>query len=93
MPYHPFFTLQNAKATSWLNAFKGNKAINEKFPSSFNITVHSISKTDSFTNRPENYFCHAAFIDLALGQEQRKSNPLHGTLFPIYGLLELQQCS
>lgn len=40
MPYHPFFTLQNAKATSWLNAFKGNKAINEKFPSSFNITEY-----------------------------------------------------
>lgn len=40
MPMYPGFTLQNAKATSWLNAFKGNEPINEKFPSSFNITEY-----------------------------------------------------
>lgn len=40
---------------------------------------HSISRTDSSTNKPENYFCHAAFIDLAVTQEERKSNSLHAT--------------
>lgn len=41
MPIYPGFTLQNAKASSWLNASKGNDPIREKFPfSSFNMTEY-----------------------------------------------------
>lgn len=40
MPIYPGFTLQNAKAMSWLNASRGNQPINEKFPFSFNVTEY-----------------------------------------------------
>lgn len=88
MPTYLGLTLQNAKATSWLNASKGNDPINEKSPCfSFNDEAmgaqrnreHSISRTDSSTNRPENFV-----VLLFVGQEKRKSNSLHATYYFLY---------
>jgi len=45
---------------------------------------HSISRAGSSTNRPENYFSHAAFIDLAVRQEETKSNSLRATYYFLY---------
>lgn len=49
-----------------------------------NVRERSISRTDSSANRPENYFCHAAFIDLAVRWEERKSNSLHAAYYFLY---------
>lgn len=93
MPTDLGLSLQDAKATSWLNASKGSGLTNEKFPCfSFNDKAmdaqdnreHSVSGTNTSTSRPENYLCHAAFIDLAVRQEERKCNSLYATSYFLY---------
>lgn len=74
MPIHPVFTLQNAKATSWLKAFKGNKDINEKFISSFLITeyIQFLGLTTSLIDLKITFVMLLLLILLLTGAKKRQ---------------------